>query len=252
MAAFALFRAGATGAEAQPIEDRRYCDETAANVVLFLDVTTPYDNADRATLISGIGRIFDSLGDGDRIAIRTIEDAFAKSSRLLDMCVPYCPSRGFFWDLFSSCTMGVVINERKKLRGAFKHALRSRLEAATELPKSEIIRTIATAAREEYRADRSNKIYIFSDMIENSDYLSGSDFRAGDAEKLMERLSGDGLVPRLTGASIHVFGFGRTGVTDVRAPLDQELVKRISGFWVAFFSAAGASLSLQQHLSEAG
>lgn len=251
LAALLLLRALAAGAEAQPVENHRFCNEQAANVVLFLDVTTPYDEADRSTLISGIEQIFDSLGDGDRIPIRTIEDAFASSDRLLDMCMPYCPSRGFLRDLFSSCTMGVVINERKKLRSAVKLTLRDRLEEARELPNSEIIRTISTAAKEEYRPDRTNQIYIFSDMIENSAYLSGHSFFASDLDSLVARLRGDGLVPRLSGAAVHVFGFGRTGVPSERAALDQEKLNRISAFWMAYFAAAGASLSMQQHLSGA-
>lgn len=239
------------GVGAQPIEDHRFCDESATNVVLFLDVTTPYDEADRSTLVSGIEGIFDSLDDGDRISIRTIEDAFSSSDRLLDMCVPYCPSKGFFRDLFSNCTMGVVINERKRLRAAVKLTLHNRLKAARELPNSEIIRTISTAGKEEYRPDRQNQIYIFSDMIENSAYLSGRTFYSSEVQPLINRLKGDGLVPHLNGATVHVFGFGRTGVPSERAALDQEKLNRISAFWTAYFGAAGASLSMQQHLSGA-
>ena len=141
-------------AVAQVIEDHRFCSDTAANIVFYLDVTTPYDAADRDTLVSGISQIFDNLQEGARLSIRTIEDAFSSSDRLLDMCVPYCPSGGFFADLFSSCTEGVVINEKKKLRADIRLAIAHRLDAATELPNSEIIRTISSSASEEYRAGR--------------------------------------------------------------------------------------------------
>lgn len=248
--ALILLQSFQTGAAAQPVEDRRFCDDAAANVLLLLDVTTPYDTADRSTLISGIEQIFDSLGNGDRISIRTIEDAFSNSHRLLDMCVPYCPSNGFLRDLFSNCTMGVVINEKKRLRAAITLTLRNRLEAAGELPTSEIIRTIAAASKEEFRSGRPNRIYIFSDMIENSVYLSGRAFFSTGIGPLMTQLEGDGLIPHLQGANVQVFGFGRTGVAD-RPPLAQEMLKRLSAFWTAYFRAAGAALSLQQHLSSA-
>lgn len=236
-------------AQTQAIEDRRFCSDTAGNVVFYLDLTTPYDASDEASLVSGIGRIFDGLEDGGRIVIRTIEDTFSNSKRLLDMCVPYCKSGGFLSDLFSNCTAGVVINEKKRLKDAIKLAISPVLRQAVELPKSEIIRTMALSAREEYRGGRANILYIFSDMIENSAYLGSRAFFSTSPATLMRRVKKDNLIPNLGGATIHVFGFGRSGVAAAKTALRQDRLARLSGFWTSYFAATGAKLSLEQNLS---
>ena len=74
--------------------DSRFCSDTAPNVVAFLDVTTPYDEADKASLIEGISRIFEGLEDGSRFSIRTIENKSTSSDRLVDLCIPYCEIKG--------------------------------------------------------------------------------------------------------------------------------------------------------------
>jgi hypothetical protein len=238
-------------ATAQTVESRHYCSNTAANIVLYLDVTTPYDETDQSMLASGIGHIFDNLGDGDRISIRTIGDSFTASARLLDLCKPYCKDQGFFGDLFSDCTAGVIINDRKKLRASLRNTLAEHLRGASELPFSEIIRTISMSGPEEYRQGQDNRFYIFSDMIENSTYLSGKQFFATAAPALMARVKKDQLIPHLDGAEVHVFGFGRNGITGERKALPQEQLARLKAFWTSYFSAAGATFSLEQNLTSA-
>jgi hypothetical protein len=104
-------------------EEQRFCSDTAPNVVAFLDLTTPYDEADKASLIEGVSRIFEGLEGGARLSIRTIEDRSTSSRRLIELCIPYCPDEGFFGGLLSTCTEGVVINERKHRRLQVSEAL---------------------------------------------------------------------------------------------------------------------------------
>ena len=85
-------------------------------------------------------------------------------------------------------------------------------------------------------------------MIENSTYLTGKAFFSTATAALLSRLKTDNLLPNLSGATVRVFGFGRTGVTGVRAPLPQDKMKKITSFWTGYFEAAKATLSLQQNL----
>lgn len=227
----------------------RFCNDEAANILLFFDVTTPYDDIDKAALIDGVSRIFDSLKGGERIAIRTIEDAFSSSRRLLDACVPYCPPGGLFGDLFSSCTGGVVINERKVLARTVVERLSELLDSARELDHSEIIRTLSNALAEEGRDGRDNRIFVFSDMIENSQYLSGKDFFGAKDGAIIERLEHDGLLPKAWQAEVHVFGVGRTGTPGNRTVLPQEKLQKLTAFWTKYFAAGGATLHMSQNLS---
>lgn len=232
---------------AQALDNKRYCDTDGANVVLYLDVTTPYDDTDKRALVDGIGRIFEGLQGGARLSIRTIEDTFPKSMRLLEACVPFCPG-GVLDDLFSDCTEGAVINDTKALRRQIVEALAPRLTGSTELAHSEIIRTIALSASEEFREGRTNAIYVFSDMIENSAYLAGADFFAADARKLVAKLADEKLIPNLMQASVGVFGIGRGGGAD-RAALSQERLMKLQEFWEMYFIAAGAEARLSQNLN---
>ena len=123
--ATALVLWAASTNSAAAVDNSRFCSETAANIVLYLDVTTPYDDVDKQALVDGATRIFESLKGGERISIRTIADEFSSSRRLLDLCVPYCESHGLLRDLFSDCTEGVVINEKKRLKASIAIELRS-------------------------------------------------------------------------------------------------------------------------------
>jgi hypothetical protein len=242
-----LLGGGPRGAEAAAANN--FCSNTAPNVVFYLDVTSAYDQTDQDALVSGIGQIFDALHDGSRLSIRTIEDTFTRSSELLDACLPYCPDNGFFGNLVSKCTEGVVINEKKKLRNEIRTALATRLHSASDLPKSEIVRTFATSATEEYRPGRDNIFFVFSDMIENSAYLPGSVFFSTPTAALTARLAKDQLVPNLSGTKIDVFGFGRSGVSGARNALPQDRIKKLTDFWRAYFQLSGATISFEQNLA---
>jgi hypothetical protein len=239
-----------TSAEpASAIDNSRFCSATAPNIVLYLDVTTPYDDVDKETLVDGATRIFESLKGGERISIRTIADEFSSSRRLLDLCVPYCESHGFLPDLFSDCTEGVVINEKKRVKASIAAELRDAMSTAGNLPYSEIVRTLSLSANEEYRTGRENDFYIFSDLIENSKYLPGKKFLWEPADSLLAVVRKDGLIPKLAGASVKVFGLGRGGNPGHRDALPQDVLERVESFWRSYFTDAGASLTMQQNLT---
>jgi hypothetical protein len=148
------------GAASTPADQHRFCSPDAPNVVFFIDVTTPYDDIDKRALVDGIGKVFEDLEDGARIAIRTIADTFANSAEILDACMPYCEDKGFIDSFFSAdCTEGVVINEKKHLRERVVSVLSEWMEGSTELKYSEIIRTLALPGADEYRGGRENRIY---------------------------------------------------------------------------------------------
>lgn len=230
----------------------KYCSDTGDNVVIYVDRTTPYDERDKVALVDGVSRLFESLKGGERFAIRTIAESFTSSTSLLDDCVPFCPDAGLFGDLFGSCTEGVMINDRKRLRGEVVGQLQQLLANFVELPNSEIVRTIARTASNEMRPGHTNRFYMFTDLIENSTYMPGKQFFADKNTALITRLSADSLIPDLSGAVVRVFGVGRGGNPADRHPLDQQLLEKLLNFWQAFFAAAGATVTIQQELGTAG
>jgi hypothetical protein len=76
-------------------------------------------------------------------------------------------------------------------------------------------------------------------MIENSPYLPGSKFFAGENGKIISALAKDRLVPNLHDASIKAFGIGRTGIPGNREALPQDKMEKLIDFWETFFSLSG-------------
>jgi hypothetical protein len=229
-------------------ETAKYCAEAATNTVFYLDVTTPFDPLDQASLIDGVEKIYAGLDDGDRLSIRTIEDAFPRSRRLFDACMPWCESTGFVDDLFSDCTEGVVIEDRRHLQTEVVRVIKALAQGSVELPHSEIVRTVAMSSGEEYRPGQGNRLVIFSDMIENSEYLPSSRFLSRKNSDLLSDLAKDRLVPDLHDAEVIVFGVGRKGDPDSREVLEQDKIEKLVDFWEGFFSLAGATVRMQPNL----
>jgi hypothetical protein len=244
LAALGLALCVGGGAAAAGGASEKYCREDAVNRVVFLDVTSAYDDIARSSLVDGLGQIVDSLTDGEHITIRTIADEFGHSARLFSDCMPYCADEG----LFSKCTEGVLIADRRAFRASLAKTLREVIAGSHELDHSEIVRTLSRAGGEELRAGRTNDFYIFSDMIENSAYLPGSRFLRERNKALILRLADDKLIPNLEGVSVRIFGFGRKG-TEGRASLNQVQLDKMTEFWKLFFLASGATVEIQQNLT---
>jgi hypothetical protein len=227
----------------------RYCSPRADNVVIYVDRTTNYDAKDKRDLVDGVSAIFGALKGGERLSIRTIADNFTTSESLIDACMPVCASKGFFGDLFSSdCTEGVAINDRNHLRGRVVATLEKLLDSYSDLPYSAIVQTLALTANAEIKPDQPNRLFLFTDLLENSQYLPGRDFLNQPNAQLLSRIEGDHLVPDLHGGVVKVFGVGRSGLPG-RPPLDQHLLSKVMDFWTQYFAAAHATVSIQQALS---
>jgi hypothetical protein len=236
-------------ADAQAIDWKRYCAEEGRDVLLFLDVTTPYDAQDKTILVDGLQRIVAGLKGGDRIVIRTIGESAARSERLIDRCIPFCPPKGFWEDLLSDCTGGLILNHKRILIADIRKTTRARLDNFTELPFSDIVSTVALVSREELTGKKETEVFLFSDLIENSPFMPGGEFLKLPNEDLFKRVSENQLVPQLSGAKVRVFGVGRGGTAE-RAALPIEWLNKIEAFWSELFKEGGsASVSISQNLA---
>ena len=246
-----LFIAAAflTPAQAQSINWERYCAPEGRNILLFLDVTTPYDAQDKTILVDGLQRIVSGLKGGDRIIIRTIGDSAAHSDRLVDKCMPYCPPKGFWEDLLSDCTGGLVLNHKRILIAEIRDKARARLDNFRELEFSDIITTISLVSREELSGKKETEVFLFSDLIENSPFMPGGEFLMLPNVDLLKRVGENQLLPQLQGAKIHVFGVGRGGTAD-RTALPIERLNKILEFWNSLFRDGGSqSVDINQNLA---
>jgi hypothetical protein len=221
-------------------DDSLFCAPDGETVVVFVDVTTPFDDRSKTLFEDGILEILSSLSGGQHFDIFTIEDAFSTSQTLFRGCVPYCASKGWGDWLTSDCTSGLIrlkTNEQKRLIGS---ALRSRLSRSEELPTSEIVRTLTFDLNSVLKRGIRSRVYIFSDMIENSEFMPGKLFHSSKISDLIAKTVDNQLIPELNGSQVNVFGVGRGGNLG-RKPLPQPMLLHIKEFWTAFFKKAGVA-----------
>jgi hypothetical protein len=236
-----------TAAAAQDASSQ-YCSKTGKTVLFLVDITTPYDATDKSEIIESVDALYATLQGGDRLIVRTIADSYTHSQRLIDRCVPYCDS-GNAVSRFFECNDGLIRRDNQQLRDRLIGTLRSKLANFHELPYSDIVRTLVAVAREDLRPATKSRIFMFSDLIENSDELPGRDLFTVSNDILLESLQRDDLIAPLTGAEVKVSGVGRAG-TPGRRPLTVEELNKLRDFWNEYFKRAGAaSVSISQNVT---
>jgi hypothetical protein len=220
-------------------EERDYCRDDGKLVLFLVDTTTPYDEIDKAVVVETVNKAFLALKGGDRFVVRTITDSHARSERLFERCLPLCEGGGAV-DRFFFCNDGLIRSDTERLRNDMVRALKEKLSRFTELQHSDILRTIDAVATEEIGGDENAELYVFSDLIENSDEISGYELFNTGNQALLSRLKRDKLIPDLRGTDIRVAGIGRAGTPD-RRPLSVGELNKLVEFWSAYFEAASAA-----------
>lgn len=239
------------GAAAQPSATKHYCAKDATNLMFVIDVTTEYDEKDRQLLLRAVSEIFDSLNGGERIVIRTITGSFSTSDRLIDTCIPTCRATGMLEELFK-CSEGQIVNDTRKAKREIIQSLRQRLQKITEEPRSDIVRTLAQVSREEAAMGSRKVLYLFSDLIENSESVTVRLFFETENRRLISYFRKYNLIARLEGVDVRAFGVGRTSSSD-RTPLPVARYQKLLDFWNLYFTAAKAqSIEISQNIVERG
>jgi hypothetical protein len=229
-----------TAALGQANENRRYCKTDGRIVVFLVDITTPYDQTDKNAIVRTTDQILGSLTGGDKIVIRTISDSHTHSEQLVERCLPYCAAEGPFDRLFK-CSDGLIRTDKETVHADIIKSLRERLAKFEETRYSDIVRTIFLAAKENALEGRQFSLYIYSDLIENSDFLPGRQLFSSPAQRLISGLQKSKLIAPLKNADVHVAGVGRAGTKD-RRPLTVPELQKVTDFWKAYFEESGAKL----------
>lgn len=223
---------------AQPQDNKAYCRAKSPIVVFLIDITTPYDQTDKDAIVRTTDNILSSLKGGEKIIIRTIADSHTRSERLIEGCVPFCAANGTLDRLFN-CSDGVIRTDLERLRANVIGALKKRLSNFEELPHSDIVRTIYSVSNNEANKGQQLVVYIYSDMVENSDYFPSRYLFSYSLKKLLDGLKIYKLMANLRGAEIHVSGVGRSDSKD-RRPLTIKESNKLKEFWFAYFKECGA------------
>lgn len=213
-----------------------YCQQSNKEALLFVDATNDWreDRADKEALLAGLNSIVASLEPGQRIRIVTIVDSHAKSRLLFNGCVPKCRETGFI----SKCRQLNANIEYQRFIERIARAILQLLDGPGTT-QSAILLTLR-----EWLTDKpSRDVFIFSDLIENSDLVSWR--RDGYWEgkdgliQFLESAGSKRYCGRLHGNSVWVFGFGRDH-TKERHDLPGPLLVRATTAWQTFLRACGA------------
>ena len=235
----ALLKLFATSAAiAQTSDNRSYCKSDGRIALFLVDITTPYDQTDKDIIVKATDRILASLNGGEKIIIRTITDSRTHSEQLIERCIPYCAAEGF--SRIFLCNDGAIRTDREGVYTDIVESLRQRLAKFEETRHSDIVRTVVLAAKEDAVEGRPLSLYIYSDLIENSDYLPGRKFFSTPVDRLISQLRKDKLIAPLKKANVQAAGVGRGGTKD-RRPLGVAEQQKVTEFWTAYFKESGAN-----------
>jgi hypothetical protein len=224
---------------AQTYNDNHYCKSNGRIVLFLIDVTTPFGGADKELFIRVVGTILATIRGGDDLIVRTISDSYIHSDRLIDRCIPSCNETSNI-NQFFECANGAIKNDRDNVFRQFNASLRKRLFEFEGQKHSDIVRTIQTDVREESREGHPMRLFIYSDLIENSDFMPSSRLYSEPVKTLIKRLKHEKLIANLKNVDVDVAGVGWDD-SNSRQPLPIDKYNKLIEFWRAYFKESGAT-----------
>jgi hypothetical protein len=133
----------------------------------------------------------------------------------------------------------IALRDERMFRARLIHASRPLMNNVVDDRASDITGTIAQTTRDPPGHRPFTGLFIFSDMLENSQALPWRTFESQNAADSMAVVRQYQLLPTVRAADVRIVGFGRLhNVT--RTPLRADLDQRIRGFWADYFATGGA------------
>jgi len=119
--------------------------------------------------------------------------------------------------------------------------------ASNDIARSEIIFTLRKVG-EDMRARnmKNTRIFMISDMLENSDYLTfyaGNAIAAKDPAASLQKLKQGKLLGDLSGAQVYVTGAGITTPNIKTSYRSGDLLDQLERFWASYISSSNGKLA---------
>jgi hypothetical protein len=216
-----------------------YCRYSTATTILALDRTTKYDQIDRDNLHDGMQRLYSALAVGERLLVYTVSDAFVHSERIFDACYPGCPENSLGDWLFGDCTSLKAAHHKSAFQRQLATVIDNIMHEPEDYHHSDLIQTFAALTRRHSAGNGLKRFVAFTDLLENSQHMPWPQILQSEPEMLLKRLRKYDGMPDLSGASVHVFGIGRSH-GQARSPLAPDVRERLISFWSRLFKAGGA------------
>jgi len=234
----AAFAFAVLAVSASPVQaEQDYCRFGSRSVLFLVDVTSPYDDTNRRVVVESLGGVLNSLASGDRLVMATIERHYSETRRVFNACLPGCPPSSN--PLFSSCSGALARRDRQGFEGRLAAAIRPLAANARNLPNSDITGTVAQETRSPLGGRPYSQVYIYSDMLENSQALAWARLRAMEPAAAIGIVRSNNLIPSVHNAEVRIAGFGRLHNVP-HDPLPAGADMRLREFWRLYFEAGGA------------
>lgn len=239
--AMAFFFSG-DSAVAQPLPNA--CTlRGVSSTLIAIDRTSRYTTntgESRGLRIGGaVDTLLKTLQGGDRVSIVTIERQRALSALAFNDCYPGCPPGSTTTWPLSSCPEATLEVQRRDFKRRLYRAVAPLLQNDVEQRNSDITGTLHQATQQH----RYNRVFIFSDMLENSQILPfASRFSTAPPSENFAIVQQNGLVSKLPGGNVQIVGFGLSHARG-RPALTAAQDRNIREFWSLYFRSAGATVS---------
>ena len=220
--------------------ERTYCGYGRQSSLFLIDRTTRYSNDDQSVIVESLSAIVEDLGPGDRIRVATIGQHYSASRTVFDECRPGCPvTDNVLGDLATGCASLIATSDRRVFMRRLRGAVTPLLRTAEDAPRSDITGTLAQATRFPSGGRAYAHVFIYSDMLENSQALPWTAFRDMPSDQALGVVRHFNLAPLVANANIRIVGFGRLH-DSARSPLPAELDFRLRAFWQGYFALGRA------------
>jgi hypothetical protein len=219
-----------------------YCRLGESNSLLFIDVTTPYDDTDRREIKRIFASVVETLSVGDRLTVRTISEKYADSILVFDQCKPGCPpGEGVAAQyLGTRCSQTQMQADLDGYLGALIRDMQPLIQNESESRYSDVLATLGRLTHSFAEGRRYDEIVLYSDMLENSPDRPWIWFRDQSADDLLRAAEAAMLLPRAEDAVVRIFGFGRLH-SEGRPLLPTMVDNKLRAFWSDYFLAGGAA-----------
>lgn len=214
----------------------QFCKANAGTSLFLIDRTTSFDEVDVGDFVQGLQRIYDQTGAGGRLIVYELATDALATRPIFDACRPSCSDS--VWDTLT-CDLAAAKRANqsyiKNVVERFKNLLKSKKSSRESLLLEGI-----TLLTEEYSPLKISRLYVFSDLLENSEVARPERLLDPTAtDQLLEATRSRGLVPAVRDADVRVFGVGRWH-DGVRRGLRLHERRALCSFWERWFSAGGA------------
>ena len=219
-----------------------YCAAGQHTSLLVVDRTTRFDRLDADILTATVGSFFASQSPGERVVVAAVSGAYTEIRLAFNECRPGCPEAGFTERLLSTCRAVIARSDYLGFEARFIATLTALLRQDEEASASDLFRSVAEATRlvgaNGYRPLR--QLLLYSDLLEASSLFPAPAIRRLPPAEALRRLAENRVQPLVAGAEVRVIGFGRDDAPG-RAPLPQDIRRRVEETWQRWFTQAGAA-----------